>query len=104
MAPISPNPYISRKLNNMDQAQVMKRERENWLILYYKTLKEIETMIDVQRMVKDIKRMAEEANTMITEIEGSILMTSTNNRTTNATKITQISKDLQYLVQSDMDK
>ena len=104
MAPISPNPYISRKLNNMDQAQVMKKERENWLILYHKTLKEIETMIDVQRMVKDIKRMAEEANTMITEIEGSILMTSTNNRTTNATKITQISKDLQYLVQSDMDK
>jgi len=29
-APISPNPYISRKLNNMDQAQVMKREREDW--------------------------------------------------------------------------
>ena len=104
IAPTSPNPYISRKLNNMDQAQVMKRERENWLILYHKTLKEIETMIDVQRMVKDIKRMAEEANTMITEIEGSILMTSTNNRTTNATKIMQISKDLQYLVQSDMDK
>jgi len=28
-APVSPNPYISRKLNNMDQAQVMKRERED---------------------------------------------------------------------------
>jgi len=26
-APTSPNPYISRRLNNMDQAQVMKRER-----------------------------------------------------------------------------
>jgi len=26
-APTSPNPYISQKLNNMDQAQVMKRER-----------------------------------------------------------------------------
>ena len=29
-APASPNPYISRKLNNMDQVQVMKREREDW--------------------------------------------------------------------------
>ena len=86
-APTSPNPYISRKLNNMNQAQVMKRERENWSRLCYKTLKGIETMIDVQRMVKDIKRMAEEANTMITEIEGSILMASTNNRTTNAMNI-----------------
>jgi len=39
MAPASPDPYISRKLNNMDQAQVMKRKRENWMRLYHKTLK-----------------------------------------------------------------
>ena len=78
----------------MDQAQVMKREREDWLRLYHKTLKGIKTMIDVQRMVKDIKRMAEEANTMITEIEGTILMASTNNRTTNAMNIMQILEDL----------
>ena len=31
-------------------------------------------------------------------------MASTNNRVTNTTNITQISEDLQYLVQSDMDK
>jgi len=55
MAPISPNPYISRKLNNMDQAQVMKKEREDWSRLYHKTLKGIEAMINVQRMVKDMK-------------------------------------------------
>ena len=36
----------------MDQAQVMKREREDWTRLYHKTLKGIETMIDVQRMVE----------------------------------------------------
>jgi len=69
-APTSLNPYISRKLNNMDQAQIMKKEREDWTRLYHKTLKGIETMIDVQRMVKDIKRMVKEANTTITEIEG----------------------------------
>ena len=101
---VSPNPYISRKLNNMDQAQVMKKEREDWMRLYHKTLKRLETMIDVQRMVKDIKRMAEEANITITEIEGPVLIASINNRTTNATNIAQISEDLRYLVQSDMDK
>ena len=79
MAPTSLNPYISRKLNNMDQAQVMKREREDWLRLYYKTLKGLETMINIQRMVKDIKKLAEKANTMITEIEGSVLMASISN-------------------------
>jgi len=45
-------------------------------------------------MVKDIKRIAEEANTTITEIEGSILIASTNNRVMNTTNIVQISEDL----------
>jgi len=62
--------------------------------LYHKTLKRIEMMINVQRMVKYIKRMAEEANTIIMEIEGSILMASINNRTTNTMNIVQISEDL----------
>ena len=82
----------------------MKREREDWIRLYHKTLKGLETMIDVQRMVKDIKKLAEEANTMITEVEDSVLMASINNQVTNATNITQISEDLRYLVQSNMDK
>ena len=90
----SPNPYISRKLNNMDQAQVMKREREDWTRLYHKTMKGIEMMINVQRMVKDMKKMAEEANTTITKMEGSILTVSVNNRTMNTTNISQISEDL----------
>jgi len=75
-ASTSPNPYISRKINNMDQALVMKREREDWTRLYHKMLKELETMIDIQRMTKDIKKLAEEANTILTEVEGTILMAS----------------------------
>jgi len=38
-------------------------------------------------MLKDIKKMAEEANTTITEVEESILIASINNRTTNAMNI-----------------
>jgi len=82
----------------------MKREREDWSRLYHKTLKGLEMMIDVQRMAKDIKRLAEETNTILTEIEGTVLMTSINNRVMNATNITQILEDFQYLVQSDMDE
>ena len=78
-APTSPNPYISRRLNNMDQAQVMKKEQEDWERLYYKTLKGIEAMIDVQKAIKDMKKLAEEAGTTIAEIEGGILATSINN-------------------------
>ena len=104
MAPTSPNPYISRKINNMDQAQVMKREQEDWMRLYHKTLKGLETMINVQRMAKDIKKLAEEVNTMLTEMEGTVLTASINNQVMNVTNITQISEDLRYLVQSNMNE
>ena len=102
-ASASPNPYISRKLNNMDQVQVMKREREDWTRLYHKMLKGIEVMINVQRMLKDMKKIAEETNMMIMKMEGMILMASINKCTTNTTNITQMAEDLHYLIQSDMD-
>jgi len=104
MAPTFPNSYISRKLNNMNQAQVMKKEREDWMRIYHKTLKGIEAMIDVQRMVKDMKKIAKETNTTMVEIEETILIASINNQILNATNITQILEDLQYLVQNNMDK
>ena len=87
----------------MDQAQVMKREREDWERLYHKTLKGIEAMIDIQRVMKNMKKLAEEAGTTVVEMEGVILMASIKNRTTNAMNITQMVEDLHYLIQSDMD-
>jgi len=63
----------------MDQAQVMKREQEDWSRLYHKTLKGIEAMIDVQRMLKDMKKIAGETSTTVMEMEGIILMASINN-------------------------
>ena len=81
----------------------MKREREDWERTYYKTLKGMEVMIDVQRTMKDMKKLAEKASTTITELEGMILMASINHRTTNTTNITQMVEDLRYLIQSDMN-
>jgi len=87
----------------MDQALMMKKEREDWSRMYHKTLKGVEAMIDVQRAIKDMKKLAEEAGTTIAELEGTILTASINNRTMNATDITQIAEDIRYLLQSDMD-
>ena len=81
----------------------MKKEREDWMRLYHKTLKGIEAMIDVQRMLKDMKKIVEETSTTVIEMEGTILTASINNRTTNTMNIMQIAEDIQYLVQSDMD-
>ena len=65
-------------------------------------LKGIEMMINMQKMVKDMKKIAELVNTMITKIEESILMVSINNQTINTTNILGMSKDLQYLIQSNI--
>ena len=72
--------------------------------MYYKMLKEIETMIDVQEMIKNIKKLAEEANTVVTEIEETILWTSINNWMINATNISGISENLRFLVQSNIEE
>ena len=48
-APTSSNPYITRKLNNMEKARIMKEERNDWTKIYHKILKRLETIIDVQK-------------------------------------------------------
>ena len=57
----------------------MKREREDWTRLYHKTLKGIKVMIDIQRMIKDMKKIAEETSITVMEMEETILMASVNN-------------------------
>ena len=92
--PTSPNPYISRQLNNIEEAKVLKNEQDNWTRLYHKTLKEIEAMIDVQRQMKDMMKIVEETNIIVTEMKEIILKASINNWTIKATNILEISEDL----------
>ena len=87
----------------MDEAKTLKEKRRDWTRMYHKTLKEIEAIINVQRWIKDIIKMAEEANTTIAKLEGSILEASINNWLINATNIAKVSEDLRYLVQSNME-
>jgi len=54
-------------------------------------------------MVKDMKKLAEVANTTVIEIEGFILMANINDQTTNAMNILQILEDLQYLIQRNIE-
>jgi len=57
----------------------LKEERKDWTRIYYKILKGIEAIIDVQGQVRDMMKITAEANTMITEIEEIILKASINN-------------------------
>jgi len=51
-------------------------------------------MIDVQKIVKNMKKIAEVANMTIMEMKRSILMASIDNQTTNTTNILGILEDL----------
>ena len=103
IAPTFPNPYVIWKLNNVDKAKTLKEERKDWTRIYYKTLKGIEVMIDVQRWVRDMIKIVVETNTTIIEIEEVILKASINNWVINAMNIAGVSEDLRYLVQSNME-
>ncbi len=60
-------------------------------------------MINIQKQVQNIMKMAKETNTTITEMERTILKASNNHQTINTMNIFSISEDLQSLVQSDME-
>jgi len=51
-------------------------------------------MIDVQEQVREMMKIAGEANMTITEMESNILKASINNQTINATNIVGVSEDL----------
>jgi len=51
-------------------------------------------MIDVQKQVKDMMKIAAETNMTITEMENSILKASINNQVINTMNITGVSEDL----------
>ena len=101
--PTSPNLYITRKLNNIEKVKMMKKKRNDWMKIYHKTLKGLEAMINVQKQVKDMMKIVEETNMIITEMKSTILKASTNNQVIKTMNITGVSEDLRYLIQSDME-
>ena len=82
---------------------MIKKERNDWIKMYHKMLKGLETMIDMQKQVKDMMKIVVETNTMMMEMEDTILKASVNNRVLNAMNIAGVLEDLRYLIQSKME-
>ena len=82
---------------------MIKKERNDWIKMYHKMLKGLEIMIDMQKQVKDMMKIVVETNTMMMEMEDTILKASVNNRVLNAMNIAGVLEDLRYLIQSKME-
>ena len=87
----------------MKEAKSFKKEHDNWTRSYHKVLQGIETMIDIQKQVQNIIKLVEETNIAIIEMKRTILKASNNHWTLNTANIFSISKDLQSLIQSDIE-
>ena len=72
--------------------------------IYYKMLKGLEAMINIQKQVKDMMKIAIEMNMTIIEMEGIILEATINNQIINTINITGISEDLLYMIQSNIEE
>ena len=52
----------------MEEARIMKNKRNNWTRTYYKMLKGLEAMIDMQKQIKYMMKIVAETNITIIEM------------------------------------
>ena len=60
-------------------------------------------MVDIQQQLQNIIKLAEVANTQLAEIKTTILQASNKYKTQIAGDIFSISKDLQNIIQGDVE-
>jgi len=91
---ISFNPYISCIVNNIDLITTLNNKRKDWTKKYYKIIKEIKTIANIQIQLQNIVKLVKVANMQLAEIETTILQESGEYRTQAARDIFSISEDL----------
>ena len=91
---ISFNPYISCIVNNIDLITTLNNKRKDWTKKYYKIIKEIKTIANIQIQLQNIVKLVKVANMQLAEIETTILQESGEYRTQTARDIFSISEDL----------
>ena len=102
-APNLSNLYSTHTLNNTNLVKTINSEQKDWIKKYHKIIWGIEQMVDIQLQLQNIIKLAEETNAQIAEIKSTILQASNNYWTQTAGNIFSISKDLQNIIQSNME-
>jgi len=60
---ISSNPYIFCTVNNINLIVTLNNERKGKIKKYYKIIRGLETMVDIQLQLQNIVQLAEVTNT-----------------------------------------
>jgi len=87
----------------MDLIVTLNNEKKNWMKKYYKIIKGLETMIDIQLQLQNIVQLAKVTNTQLVEIKTTILQASDAYKMQTAGDIFSILEDLQNIIQGDIE-
>ena len=91
-------------VNNIDHIITLNNERKDWTKKYYKIIRGLETMADIQLQLQNIIWLAKVANTQLVEIETTILQASNTYKIQTSGDIFSISGELWDIIQGDMEK
>ena len=103
IVPTSPSPYIACTVNNIDLIITLNNEKKNWTKKYYKIIRGLETMADIQHQLQNITQLAEVVNIQLVEIKTTILQASKIHKMQNRADIFSISQELQNIIQDNME-
>jgi len=103
-ASTSSNPYISHTINNIDLIIILNNERKDWTRKYYKIIRGLETMVNIQLQLQNIIQLAKVTNTQLAEVEITILQVSDMYKIQTREDIFSISEELQNIIQGEIEK
>ena len=101
--PTSFNLYIIRTVNNLVLINTLTNEKKDWMKKYYKIIRGIETMADIQLQLQNIVKLAEVANIQLAKIKITILQASDIYKIQIVGDIFSILEDLQNIIQGDIE-
>jgi len=104
IVPTSPNPYVSCTINNMDLIITLNNEKKDWIRRYYKIIRGLETMANIQLQLQNIIWLAKVADTQLAEVKTTILQASDIYKMQTRGDIFSILEELQNIIQGEMEK
>jgi len=87
-----------RTLNHNNLIITLNNKRKDWIKKYYRIIREIEIMAEIQLQLQNINQLAKVTNTQLAEIEATILQASNIYKIQTTRDVFSISKNLQNII------
>jgi len=100
--PISPNPYITHTVNNIDLIITLNKKKKNWTKKYHKIIQGLETMANIQLQIQNLVKLVITANNQLADIKTILIQTGETHKMQIGGDIYSISEELRNIIHRDM--